>query len=88
MAVERWTDEMLDRLASQTQGNADQQLVLSEQIKGLVRVANIQQDIMDKLSLDMRGLQLEVKRLIERMDRVDVDHNVFILTNYPKATSS
>jgi hypothetical protein len=71
MAVERWTDEMLDRLASQTQGNADQQLVLSEQIKGLVRVANIQQDIMDKLSLDMRGLQLEVRRLIERMDRVD-----------------
>jgi hypothetical protein len=71
MAVERWTDEMLDRLASQTQGNADQQSVLSEQIKGLVRVANIQQDIMDKLSLDMRGLQLEVRRLIERMDRVD-----------------
>ena len=71
MAVERWTDEMLDRLASQTQGNADQQSVLSEQIKGLVRVANIQQDIMGKLSLDMRGLQLEVRRLIERMDRVD-----------------
>ena len=71
MTVERWTDEMLDRLASQTQGNADQQSVLSEQIKGLVRVANIQQDIMDKLSLDMRGLQLEVRRLIERMDRVD-----------------
>jgi hypothetical protein len=71
MAVERWTDEMLDRLASQTQGNADQQSVLSEQIKGLVRVANIQQDIMDKLSLDMRGLQLEVRRLIERMDRVN-----------------
>jgi hypothetical protein len=71
MVVERWTDEMLDRLASQTQGNADQQLVLSEQIKGLVRVANIQQDIMDKLSLDMRGLQLEVRRLIERMDRVE-----------------
>jgi hypothetical protein len=71
MAVERWTDEMLDRLASQTQGNADQQLVLSEQIKGLVRVANIQQDIMGKLSLDMRGLQLEVRRLIKRMDRAD-----------------
>jgi hypothetical protein len=71
MAVERWTDEMLDRLASQTQGHADQQSVLSEQIKGLVRVANIQQDIMGKLSLDMRGLQLEVRRLIERMDRVD-----------------
>lgn len=71
MAAERWTDEMLDRLASQTQGNADQQSVLSEQIKGLVRVANIQQDIMGKLSLDMRGLQLEVRRLIERMDRVD-----------------
>lgn len=71
MAVVRWTDEMLDRLASQTQGNADQQTVLSEQIKGLVRVANIQQDIMDKLSLDMRGLQLEVRRLIERMDRLD-----------------
>jgi hypothetical protein len=64
MAVERWTDEMLDRLASQTQGNADQQSVLSEQIKDLVRVANIQQDIMDKLSLAMRDLQLEIRRLI------------------------
>ncbi len=71
MAVVRWTDEMLDRLASQTQGNADQQTVLIEQIKGLVRVANIQQDVMAQLSLDMRGLQLEVRRLIERMDRMD-----------------
>jgi hypothetical protein len=58
--TERWDDNRLDRLATQVDRNTANIADLTTSIGALIKVADVQHQ-------DMRGLQLEVRRLVEEM---------------------
>ena len=53
MTNNRWTDERLD--------------VLATSVESLVKVAEIHQKDIEALGRDVRGLQVEVSRLVEEL---------------------
>lgn len=67
MATERWTDERLDRLAADVEGNAAAIAEIRSVAESLLQVAQIHQQDIEVLSRDMQGLKLEVKRLVEEL---------------------
>ena len=58
MPTEQWTDERLDRLANKVETNTANITDLIASTGALLKVVEIQHQ-------DIRGLQLEVRRLVE-----------------------
>lgn len=71
---ERWTDERLDRLASNVEGNKEAISELRQTAEILLQIAQIHQQGLEvsqhnfeALRTDIQGLQLETRRLIEEL---------------------
>ena len=62
MPTERWDDSRLDRLATQVEINTANIADLTRGLGALIQVA-------EEDRKDMRGLQLEVRRLVEELRR-------------------
>ena len=71
---EHWTDERLDRLASDVEGNKEAISELRQTAETLLQIAQIHQQGLEvsqsnfeALRTDIQGLQLETRRLIEEL---------------------
>ena len=62
-----WTDERLDRLASDVEANSRAITDLRQTAEALLRVAEIHQRDIEAIGRDTVGLQLEVRRLVEEL---------------------
>lgn len=63
----RWTNERLDRLATDVEGNTSGISELRSTAESLLQIAQIHQQDIEILSRDMQGLRLEVRRLVEEL---------------------
>lgn len=62
-----WTDERLNQLAIDIEGNKSSITELRTTAEALLQIAQIHQQDIEVLSRDLRGLQLEVRRLVEEI---------------------
>lgn len=74
MAIERWIDERLDRLASLAESNAQQIeannrqiLDLRSSIASLVRIVGQHQDNFEVMLAEVRGLRTENRRIFDQL---------------------
>lgn len=67
MPTERWDDERLDRLADAVEANHADIVDLTRGLGALIQVAEQDRN-------DMRGLQLEVGRLVEELRQQRGEH--------------
>ncbi|NJM75995.1 MAG: hypothetical protein HC852_09645 [Acaryochloridaceae cyanobacterium RU_4_10] len=67
MAIERWTDDRLDRLASLTETNSQQILDLRSSIASLVRIVGQHQDNFEIMLAEVRGLRTENRRILDQL---------------------
>ena len=67
MAIERWTDERLDQLASLTETNSQQILDLRSSIAALVRIVGQHQDNFEVMLAEVRGLRTENRRIFDQL---------------------
>lgn len=67
MPTERWDDERLDRLANAVEANRIQTEVNTANIADLTRGLGALIQAIEEDRKDMRGLQFEVRRLVEEL---------------------
>jgi uncharacterized protein YoxC len=67
--VEHWTDEMLDRLADSVEQTNHNIEILIGAITGLISRADEDRTIIRQMQSDIRGLQTENRRILERLER-------------------
>jgi hypothetical protein len=67
MAIERWTDDRLDRLASLTETNSQQILDLRSSIASFVRIVGQHQDNFEIMLAEVRGLRTENRRILDQL---------------------
>ena len=70
----QWTDDRLDRLASDVEGNTAGIGELRATAEALLQVAQIHQSDIEALGRDMQGLKLEVRRLVEELRQGRGEH--------------
>lgn len=62
-----WNDERLDALTANVESNARAISELRSTAEALVQIAEIHQRDIEANSADIRGLQLEIRRLVEEL---------------------
>lgn len=67
MPTERWDDERLDKLADAVEANRIQAEINTANIADLTRGLGALIQVAEQDRNDMRGLQLEVRRLVEEL---------------------
>lgn len=64
---EYWNDERLDALTANVESNVRSISELRSTAEALVQIAEIHQRDIEANSADIRGLQLEIRRLVEEL---------------------
>jgi hypothetical protein len=65
--LNNWTDERLDRLATDTEQNTSSISELRISVEALLQVAQIHQLDIEAMGRDTQGLKLEMRRLVEEL---------------------